>query len=121
MRETRATVRRRAAGGGSAADGTKCAACNAGKRGRSEARYDETQRRKKRVKRAGYMDRGGRNWAGSKRAANVMGGHAMERVVAGRYEWHDRGMGPMTGRRKRYWQEENEPVHRAQRPRTEGG
>ena len=121
VRETRATVRRRAAGGSSAADGTKCAACSAGKRGRSEARYDETQRRKKRVKRAGYMDRGGRNWAGSKRAANVMGGHAMERVVAGRYEWHDRAMGPMTGRRKRYWQEENEPVHRAQRPRTEGG
>ena len=35
----------------------------------------------------------------------------MERVVAGRYEWHDRAMGPMTGRRKRYWQEENELVH----------
>ena len=83
-------------------------------------RYDETQRRKKRVKRAGYMDRGGRNWTGSKRAANVMGGHAMERVVSGRYEWHDVAMGPMTGRRKRYWQEEHEPVHRAQRPRTEG-
>ena len=32
-----------------------------------------------------------------------------------------RFMGPMMGRRKRYWQEENEPVHRAQRPRTEGG
>mgnify|MGYP001348542363 CR=1 FL=1 len=48
------------------------------------------------------MDRGGRNWTGSKRAANVMGGHAMERVVAGRYEWHDVAMGPMTGRRKRY-------------------
>ena len=71
--------------------------------------------------RAGYMDRGGRNWTGSKRAANVMGGHAMERVVAGRYEWHDVAMGPMMGRRKRYWQEEHEPVHRAQRPRTEGG
>ena len=74
VRETRATVRRRTAGGGSAADGTRCAACRAGKRGRSEVRYDERQRRKKRVKRAGYMDRGGRNWAGSKRAANVMGG-----------------------------------------------
>ena len=62
------------------------------------------------------MERGGRNWAGSKRTAIVMGGAALERVVAGRYEWRDSGLAPVRGARKRYWEDEQEPVHRAQRP-----
>ena len=70
--------------------------------------------------RGGYMDRGGRDWAGNKRGAIVLGGAAMERVVAGRYEWRDRGMAPVSGARKRHWEDEHEPTHRAQRPRTDG-
>ena len=83
--------------------------------------YDETRRRKaRRVDVGGYMDRGGRAWAGNKRSAIVLGGAAMERIVAGRYEWRDRAMTPMRGARKRYWEDIHEPTHRAQRPRTDG-
>ena len=69
----------------------------------------------------GYMDRGGRAWAGNKRSAIVLGSAAMERIVAGRYEWRDRAMTPVRGARKRYWEDIHEPTHRAQRPRTDGG
>ena len=83
--------------------------------------YDETRRRKaRRTGTRGYMDRGARDWAGNKRGAIVLGGAAMERVVAGRYEWRDRGMAPVSGARKRHWEDEHEPTHRAQRPRTDG-
>ena len=57
---------------------------------------------------------------GNKRSAIVLGGVAMERIVAGRYEWRDRAMTPMRGARKRYWEDMHEPTHRAQRPRTDG-
>ena len=66
------------------------------------------------------MDRGGREWAGGKRSAIVLGGTAVERIVAGRYEWRDHALTPTRGARKRYWEDMHEPTHRAQRPRTDG-
>ena len=97
-----------------------CAACSGRKR-KAAGEYDETRRRKaRRVDTGGYMDRGGRAWAGNKRSAIVLGSAAMERIVAGRYEWRDRAMTPMRGARKRYWEDMHEPTHRAQRPRTDG-
>ena len=98
-----------------------CAACSGRKR-KAAGAYDETRRRKaRRVVAGGYMDRGGREWAGGKRSAIVLGETAMERVVAGRYEWRDQGMPPVRGTRKRHWEDEHEPTHRSQRPRTDGG
>ena len=92
-----------------------------GRKRKAEGEYDETRRRKaRRVDTGGYMDRGGRAWAGNKRSAIVLGSAAMERIVAGRYEWRDRAMTPMRGARKRYWEDMHEPTHRAQRPRTDG-
>ena len=95
----------------------QCTACGGRKRNAPRS-YDEVRRRK--VRRTdgphGYMERGGRDWAGSKRTAIVVGGAALERVVAGRYEWRDSGLAPVRGARKRFWEDEHEPVHRAQRP-----
>ena len=89
-----------------------------GRKRRAPQSYDEVRRRKVRRTEGprGYMERGGRSWAGSKRTAIVMGGAALERVVAGRYEWRDGGLAPVRGARKRYWADEHEPVHRTQRP-----
>ena len=103
--------------------GEHCAACGGGKRKRrATGAYDETRRRKaRRTTPRGYMDRGGRDWVGCKRGAIVLGEAAVERTVAGRYEWRDRGMSPVRGARKRHWEDEHEPTHRAQRPRTDGG
>ena len=103
--------------------GDHCTVCGDGKRKRrAEGAYDETRRRgARRTTPRGYMDRGGRDWAGCKRSAIVLGGAAVERVVAGRYEWRDRGMSPVRGARKRHWEDEHEPTHRAQRPRTDDG
>ena len=50
------------------------------------------------------------------RSTQTARGAALERVVAGRYEWRDGGLAPVRGARKRYWEDENEPVHRTQRP-----
>ena len=97
-----------------------CAACSGRKR-KAAGAYDETRRRKaRRVVTGGYMDRGGREWAGGKRSAIVLGGTAVERIVAGRYEWRDHALTPTRGARKRYWEDMHEPTHRAQRPRTDG-
>ena len=38
-------------------------------------------------------------------ATAVMGAAAVERVVAGRYEWRDTAMPAARGARKRYWDE----------------
>ena len=94
-----------------------CSACGGRKR-KAPQSYDEVRRRKARRTEGprGYMERGGRSRAGSKRTAIVMGGAALERVVAGRYEWRDSGLAPVRGERKRYWEDEHEPVHRTQRP-----
>ena len=107
----------------SSRSGEHCAACGGGKRKRrATGAYDETRRRKaRRTTPRGYMDRGGRDWVGCKRGAIVLGEAAVERTVAGRYEWRDRGMSPVRGARKRHWEDEHEPSHRAQRPRTDGG
>ena len=36
-------------------------------------------------------------------ATIVMGAAAVERVVAGRYEWRDSALPAVKGKRKRYW------------------
>ena len=73
--------------------------------GEKRKRYDETTRRgPRKAKRVGYMtSSGGR--AGHMHAATtiVMGPAALERVVAGRYEWRDRAMPSVRGKRKRFW------------------
>ena len=67
------------------------------------------------------MERSGsRVVAGSSIAARLVGAATMERIVGGRYEWRDGGLRPLTGARKRHWEDEHEPTHRAQRPRTDG-
>ena len=39
-------------------------------------------------------------------AARVVGAAAVERMAGGRYEWRDGGLRPLTGARKRHWEEQ---------------
>ena len=48
---------------------------------------------------------GGRVVVGSGIASRVVGTAAVERMVAGRYEWRDWGLRPMRCARKRHWEE----------------
>ena len=67
--------------------------------------YDETTRRgPRKAQRTGYMTRSGAR-AGHMHAGAtiVMGAAAVERVVAGRYEWRDSALPAVKGKRKRYW------------------
>ena len=68
--------------------------------------YDETRRRKARRARTGtgYVERGNRARASGLKRGLEIGAATVERVVRGRYEWHDGGMRPMTGARKAMWQ-----------------
>ena len=69
--------------------------------------YDEVTRRKpRRAGPRGYMERSGsRVVTGGGIASRVVGTAAVERMVAGRYEWRDGGLRPMRGARKRHWEE----------------
>ena len=73
--------------------------------GEKRKRYDETKRRgPRRAKSVGYMtSSGGRVGHMHAAATIVMGPAALERVVAGRYEWRDRAMPSVRGKRKRFW------------------
>ena len=73
--------------------------------GEKRKRYDETTRRgPRKAKRVGYMtSSGGRAGHMHAAATIVMGPAALERVVAGRYEWRDRAMPSVRGKRKRFW------------------
>ena len=64
-------------------------------------RYDETARRRNF---RGYTDRSRHKQprVALKRAVEV-GARTIERVVAGRYEWRDAGLGEMEGARRRLW------------------
>jgi len=74
-------------------------------RKRNRDTYDQTRRRKKaKVSTTVYLERNDRRGQ-QKRRAIVMGSAALERVVAGRYEWRDDSMRATRGLRKRYWEE----------------
>ena len=76
------------------------------RRPRAHVRYDETARRRKRARQhGGYTDRSKHKQprVGLKRAIEV-GARTIERVVAGRYEWRDAGLGEMEGARRRLWE-----------------
>ena len=73
--------------------------------GEKRRRYDETKRRgPRKAPSVGYMtSSGGRAGHMHAAATVVMGPAALERVVAGRYEWRDRAMPSVRGKRKRFW------------------
>jgi len=57
------------------------------------------------------MHRGGHRRIELKRTVAV-GETTVERTVAGRYEWRDRGVAPLWGVRKRLWHREREREER---------
>ena len=76
------------------------------RRPRAHTQYDETARRRKRARpHGGYTDRSRHKQprVALKRAIEV-GARTIERVVAGRYEWRDAGLGEMEGARRRLWE-----------------
>ena len=78
-------------------------------RKRNEQMYDQVRRRtRSKVSTTQYLERReGRRLC--QRRAIVMGTATIENIVAGRYEWRDGDMRTVSGRRKRYWEETQQP------------